>query len=483
MRKKVLIPTLALLAVATGFFAWRHARSTDARIRVLLLDCESSPTLSSAEAQVLNLLISDELEIRGDLAVTQLPSLPQPFQPEGALLLIRPRASREGTDLRLDLAWAKMGPGQDGAWHQTAVPVQAPASAIAASLDALPVTMNPVHAELLPDNPGVFWTLVKAESAAFTNVDLEGAFAQAQIAAQQEPGSAALQAALAQLDTVRMLQDPHLLDGHADEALQAANRALALEPGYPRALRYASRLLSDEGRQDEALVQVREGLRLHPHSLTLLFAVDYAARTAGLLDIALAARKRMESLWAGSPVPPPTGFTYLYAGQQEAFEASFNRLPGATPNGFTAFNRGYAALLRGDPSKAATAFQITAQDLTTETQFRALARVFSFQIAGQSADAKLALDALERSRLGLQVPDGEFTFTMAEAAAFLGEEGLAMDLAQQASGQGFLCSAWYKNSPFLTKLQPLPRWQAILQHVEARRDRLAKRHAPADFGL
>jgi tetratricopeptide (TPR) repeat protein len=288
---------------------------------------------------------------------------------------------------------------------------------------------------------------------------------------------------MAHLDTIRILQDPQPLDGHVDLALAAADRALALLPGYPRALRFASRLLSDQGRQDEALNRLREGLRLHPRSLNLLLALDYTARTAGLLDIALAARERMAALWAGAPVAPPTGFTYLYAGRVDAFETSLQTRPGVTPDGFTAFNLGYAALIRGNREEAARRFQVAEQDATAEGHFRALAKVFRFQIEGRTADARQALDVLDRSRMGLQVPDGEFTFTMAEAAAFLAEEGLAMDLAQRAFSQGFVCAAWYRESPFMAALQPLPRWQSILQHVDERQSRLAALHRPKDFGL
>jgi hypothetical protein len=152
------------------------------------------------------------------------------------------------------------------------------------------------------------------------------------------------------------------------------------------------------------------------------------------------------------------------------------------PDGFTAFNLGYAALLRGRREEAARRFQEAENDAATEGHFRALAKIFRFQIEGRTADARQALDVLDRSRMGLQVPDGEFTFTMAEAAAFLGEEGLAMDLAQRAFSQGFICAAWYRGSPFMAGLQGLPRWHSILQHVDERQARVAALHQTGDFG-
>ncbi|HET6329513.1 MAG TPA: hypothetical protein VFF76_01875 [Holophagaceae bacterium] len=477
----LLLATFA--ALSAGAFGWRRAHRATHTHRALLLDPVVEEGITSFEAQSLGSLLMDALETRAGMAVTPLPRLPEPYQPEGGLLLLRTRVARRGADLSLTLEWAELGPGHDGAWHVTAPPPGAPDAAIETALDALPLEPTPADPALLPHDPGRFWELLKADGAVYSNVDLDSALALTQRLAAEEPRCAAIQASMAHLDTLRILQDPQPLDGHVDLALAAADRALALLPGYPRALRFASRLLSDQGRQDEALNRLREGLRLHHRSLNLLLALDYATRTAGLLDIALGARERMAALWTGAPVAPPVGFTYLYAGHPDAFEASLQTPPGLRPDGFTAFNLGYAALIRGRREDAARRFQDAEQDAATEGHFRALAKIFRFQIEGRTADARQALDVLDRSRMGLQVPDGEFTFTMAEAAAFLGEEGLAMDLAQRAFSQGFVCASWYRASPFMAALQPLPRWQSILQHVDDRRGRLAALHRPKDFGL
>lgn len=431
----------------------------------------------------LDSLLTDELETRADLAVTNVPRLAEPFLPDAPLLVVRPLARRDGDRLALSLEWAEMGPGLNGAWHRVAPGAAEPAEALEQALRALPLRLAPPDPALLPQSADAFWNLLQADSAVHRNRDLDAALDLAQQYAVKEPGCAFLHATIAHVDSIRMLQDPHLLDGHVDFALVAAQDALKLSPGYPRALRIAARLLSDQGHQAEALDLIQEGLRRHPHSMNLLFALDYAARTAGLMDIALGARSRLDALWAATPDPTPTGFTYLYAGRLDAFEASFRPLPGVPVDGFTAFNLGYADLLKGHPTEAESRFQAAEQDPTAEGHFRALAKVFRFGIEGRRDDARMALDLLDRDRVGLQVPDGEFTFTMAEAAGYLGEEGRAMDLAQRAFSQGFTCSDWYRASPLLAKVQPLPRWRAILQHVDARRARVAAGRQPRDFGL
>lgn len=479
-----ILPVALLFAIITsGAYGWKRLHRAHAPRRVLLLEPTVGGGMTKAEAQSLGMFLVDALETRADMAVTTLSALPEPYQPEGELLLLRPKTSREGVTLRLSVEWAELGPGRDGAWRTFESHGQTPDTAITALLEALPLKLGPPIPAFLPRSPEHFWDLLRADSAVNTNVDLDAAISLAQQLAREEPDCATIQSTLANLDTLRILQHPRLLDGRIDMALASAERALVLLPGYPRALRFASRLLSDQGHQDEALLRLKKGLYLHPQSLNLLFALDYAARTAGLLDIALGARSSVSTLWSGTPVLPPTGFTYLYAGKVDAFEASFRASPNTTPDGFNAFNRGYAALIRNHPDEAAREFQSVEQDPATEGHFRALAKVFRFQINGKTADARQALDTLDRSRMGLQVPDGEFTFTMAEAAAFLGEEGFAMDLAQRSFSQGFVCAAWYRGSPFMAALQPLPRWRSILQHVDERQARLAAAFHPRDFGL
>ena len=477
----LLLAASALLA--GGAFLWERRAPAPVPTRVLLLEPISGAGLDAPTARSLGSLLLDQMELRSPLAVTSLPRLPQPFQPEGELLVVRPWAAREGDRLRLSLDWALMGPGQAGAWHAASPPLSDPAAAIEDAVSGLPIHLAPPDPALLPSGPAAFWGLLAADQAIHSNTGLDVATASAQRLAGEQPDCAALQATVAHLDTIRILQDPHPLDGRVDLALAAAERALKLEPGYPRALRFEARLLSDEGRQAQALDELQDGLRRHPHSMNLLFALDYTARTAGLMDIALATRAKIRALWAGAPEPPPIGFAYLYAGQMEAFEASFLAQPGEALDGFSEFNLGYAKLLRGQTAEAELHFGNAERDAATEAHFRALAKAFRLQIEGKAEDARAALDALDRSRVGLQVPDGEFTFTMAEAAAYLGEEGRAMDLAERAFSQGFTCSAWYRSSPFLAKLQALPRWRAILQHVDERRARLAAGRQPSDFGL
>lgn len=480
---RLLIAAGALAALLGGAAWWARHRAS-ARPKVLLLAAESGPGLDPASGLALGGLLEDELELRAEAPVTTLGRLPEGFHPEAPTLVIRPRVSRQGEDLGLAWTWERW---EDGALRPAASGsgglAGAPVPTLERALDALPLKLAPAPPGLLPQDTGAFWTLVGADAAAADNAGLAAAAERLRRLAADGRGCAAAEAVLAHLETLRVLQDPQPLNGHAALALEAADRAAAAVPGYPRALRYAARLLADQGRQEEAFPRLAEALRRRPDSITLLLALDYCARTAGLLDVAGAARDRMDRLWSGAPVPPPVAFTALYQGHPEVFAASLQEDPGLPPNGFLAFYQGYAYLVQGRREAAAARFQAALAAPATEAHIRALAQVFLLQLKGDTESAARALDALDRSRVGLQVPDGEFTMTMAEAAAFLGQEGRAMDLAQRAFSQGFTCSAWYRQSPLLAKLQALPRWRALLQHVDARRARLAATQRPGTFGL
>lgn len=474
---------MAILAVLAGGAGWRARRNPGAA-RLLLVAPDAGPGLSDAEADSVGSLLQDELELRSSLPVTALGRLPEGFQPADRTLVLRPTVSREGVRLILSLAWEDWRSGERSPRSRGASAGQdEPSPAFERALGGLPLSLGPAPQGFLPATAEAFWSLVRADADGSDYGALEPAVASANRLAQAEPACATAQVVLSHLETLRVLQDPQPFNGHAALALAAADRAAAEVPGYPRALRYGTRLLADQGRQEEAFPRLADGLRRRPQALTLLLALDYCARTAGLMEVAAAARQRLGSLWAGSPVPPPVAFTELYRGHTLAFLASLRGDPSEPPDSFATFYLGYGALLQGRRDQAELRFREAIANPATEAHFRTLAQIYLLGIEGDFAGARRALESLDRSRVGLQVPDGEFTLSMAEAAAFLGEEGRAMDLAQRAFSQGFTCSDWYRGSPLLAPLQGLPRWRALLQHVDSRRARLAAQHQAGEFGL
>jgi hypothetical protein len=113
--------------------------------------------------------------------------------------------------------------------------------------------------------------------------------------------------------------------------------------------------------------------------------------------------------------------------------------------------------------------------------FEALSKVYELALTDRGAEALDLLRELREARTQLRVPDGEFTFKLAEAFAFLDAKSEAVDTAHRAFAQGFGCTRWYRQAPFLAPLQDLPKWQVLLKHLQEREAPLAARFPPRTF--
>jgi hypothetical protein len=134
------------------------------------------------------------------------------------------------------------------------------------------------------------------------------------------------------------------------------------------------------------------------------------------------------------------------------------------------FYRGYARLLRKDHGGAAKYFHRAASVPGGNPAFRGLARIYDLDLAGRRQEALAELRRLWVERMPLRIPDGEFTFKLAEAFGYLGSPTEAQDVANRAFAQGFGCLRWYEESPFLKDARGTLRWVALEDHLK---DRLA----------
>ncbi|MBI4912684.1 MAG: hypothetical protein HY823_08095 [Acidobacteria bacterium] len=406
------------------------------------------------------------------------------LDPRVTLLTEPPRESRAG--LRRFLVSAREEGGtlllrfraEDATPFETAGP---PRKAIADMFGELGFEHRRLGA-LLPEEPGVFWQLARI-SGPFTYAQLQPRRDLALALARADSGSASAWFRAAYLHARLLIreaaEDPDALTS-CDHLFR---RVLESIPDHPRALYHYARYKTDVGDPEGSLALAFRLLESHPRSLLPYGALAYAARCAGLLEGARRAIHARERLAGGLGGDPGLGEnTYLYLGDLDRFEKSLAAEPGTPFSPLRLFYRGYLELLRGHPERALGPFREAQSRPGRTIQFERLARVYELALLEKREEALAELREIVRERTQIRVPDGEFTFKLAEAFGFLGADSEALETGLRASAQGFGCRAWYEGAPFLRSVQAHPRWQALLRHLQEQEARLNARFPPAGFG-
>lgn len=475
-----LLAGFALLGVAV--FTLRHR----APERVLLLLPEGGG-LDILQREALNVLLQDHLELLGDATVCSSHGMPTGdglARLGDRTLVVHPRVVRDGLHLGLDLRHIWSRDIAHGAWRGGAVPPGPPAETFTKALQALPLRLKaPDPGQLLPRDPTAFWDLLQAQAWHRIHARLPDAYALAVRVSLSEPGCASAWLTQGDVQYRQLLSAPNSLPSGQQEAEQAFERALARVPAHPRATYLLAELLTDAGKQRDALVGLQASIRSYPRAAANYAGIAYTARTAGLLDLAMKALARRDRLVPSDLTIYSSENTYLYVGDRARFEASLLEREANPRNATVRFYRGYLALARKDREGARDWFQRAVALPEGFGEFTQLSRIYGHIAAGEGERAREALKELELARVGLRVPDGEFTFKMAEAYALLDLREQSLDTLGKAFAQGFGCARWYRESPFLDSIRALPRWRALLQHVEEREALLASRFQPSDFDL
>ena len=411
------------------------------------------------------LLVSDLMQLQNRRVV--LPPGTASTEQVPRLLL---QLSRRGDDLVVDANLdGRALPRQQG-------PPAAALHGLAKALD-----LDPPKADLVPVDSADGWELL--DLAGRSQDEASAAFvARAQALVAREPGCVSARLALGTLLTRYLVEHP---EADTMEAQLACDRnfadGLSAKPGHPRLAALFAIHLSDVGRQREALKLLQDALHRHPGNAALLNALAYAARTSGLLDLAgrtLAQRAALMGVPRGQSNLADNAL--LYTGQYRAFENGLAMIP---PGPIQSFYRGYARLLAGDRDGAEPFFAQAKPGGLGSSLFVRLSEVYRLALEGRAAEANGALDKLEGERVWMHLPDGEFTFKLAEAYGFLGRPGEALNVAERASVQGFGCAAWYERAPFLAGARQLPAWISLDTHLRARQKLLEEAFPPAAFAL
>ena len=470
-----LVLPAVVLAGVLGWAARRGGadREGPRRVLVVALPLEEAP-LPPGELPVLANLVKDLLETQGGRAVSLAPAPPAPEDLGGGApaVLLTFRAGRQGAALRLRAAIRRLD-GPAGA--ELPGPVASPAEALAWLVGRLPGP--PVRPDqegrLVPRAPEAFWALLEGGAVLEDPGRAEEVMGQVRACEALAPDCASAALLRAQCLAYRAVEDPLAPPGALDQAREAFEEVLRRLPDHPRGSYLLAKLLMDAGRPREALQRTLNLRRAYPEAGPGYQALAYVGRNAGLLGLAAQGYRGLEEITVDRRHPYRMKAGLLYLGEWEAFERSLWLTPGDPYDAVLRFHLGYLEVLRGRRPQALAHFRaLRALPGGAYPRYRALGEVFRLGLEGRTLEAMKGLSDLDRELEGLRAPDGEFTFNLAEAYAFLGNRDLAMDLAGRAFAQGFACTRWYRESPLMASLQGLPRWEALLQALRERQARL-----------
>jgi tetratricopeptide (TPR) repeat protein len=474
-------------------FAWPWMKPRLYRSNPVLVlvdpEVEEGAGIGRAHRLVLGNLVQDFIEGAARVPLYRIPAAVGPEnladQAEGQTLVVRLRAVRREARLQWILRWTRVQDMKAGlGMREAQSPLLPPREALSWLLAELPLQFDSdALPGLLPNSPEAFWEFVDASALGSEGKRQDEAIRRLGELALRFPGSALVRAQLGIQLYFRINGSSETVAEDQVRAQSELLEATRLAPFLPRAVAFLSRLRTDTGSVRDALELLQKARKQRPENPSILAALSYPCRYAGLLEVAtLAADEAM----VRNPLrtrPLRLAFHLLYVGRWDEFQTSLWEWPGDLRNATCRFHRGHLALIRGDRERALSLMREAEQMEESYGQNLALAHIYRLILEGHSDQARILLKDVQRSRSGMRVADGEITMSLAGAYALLDDPAQAMELMRGAFSQGFGCTRWYETHPSLAAARKLPQWPSLQQNLKERQALFESRFPKSAFGL
>jgi len=250
------------------------------------------------------------------------------------------------------------------------------------------------------------------------------------------------------------------------KAIEAAEKALELDPKLGIAAAQLGNLLVDAGRTEEATEALRRGIENDPAVADLHHYLSYAYRFAGFLEESL---QELDAADRVDPFRAKLNVTIrnplLYLGRYQEF---VDQMPIATTP-IRHFYRGFALYHLGKKDEAAAAWDESSR-IDPKGQFSLLGQSLRAAQEGRFSEGLVIVQDIVRKREQNKLWDGEVTYKLAQTAAQLGDLDLSEKLFGESVEQGFFCHPYFLRDPLLEPLRASGRAAASFEAAKKRHE-------------
>lgn len=251
-----------------------------------------------------------------------------------------------------------------------------------------------------------------------------------------------------------------------DEAQQAYDRALSIDPAEIETRVFMANLLTDTGRVEEAVPLLRDALKANANHAEVHWELGYAYRFGGMLNESVAECERARALDPVVKLYSSTLNGYLYLGQYDRFLRS---LPPDNGSPFILFYRGFGEYHRGEREQAAQHFDAAFQSRPSLLQAR-LGRALTEGIRENTGAGLEMLREMEQQITMRGVGDPEATYKLAQAFAALGDTASSLRCLSASVEGGFFSYPYFMADPLMAPLRANADFVRLMQTARGRHE-------------